>query len=130
MIVLDASAVIELLLRTPTGARIAGRIAAPEESLHAPCVLDLEVVQVLRRYTTAGAITAAEAEQALRDLAELDINRYEHEPFVPRIWQLRHNLTAYDACYVALSEALEAPLLTCDNRIRLAPGHEATVEVF
>lgn len=130
MIVLDASAVLELLLQTQTGARVAGRIAAPDESLHAPHLLDLEVAQVLRRYESAGTISPSEARQALADLSDLDISRYAHDLFLFRIWELRHNLTAYDACYVALAETVGAPLLTCDARLAQAPGHGAVVELL
>lgn len=129
MIVLDASAVLELLLQTPTGARVARRIGAPDESLHVPHLLDLEVAQVLRRYEAAGTLSPAEAEQALADLSDLDINRYAHDPFLSRIWELRRNLTAYDACYVTLAEVLDAPLLTCDARLSRSSGHGAVIEL-
>jgi len=129
LIVLDASAVLELLLQTTAGARVARRIGAPDESLHVPHLLDVEVAQVLRRYEAAGTLSPAEAEQALADLSCLDINRYAHDPFLSRIWKLRHNLTAYDACYVALAEVLEAPLLTCDARLSRFSGHGAVIEL-
>ena len=129
MIVLDASAVLELVLRTTTGARVARRIGAPDESLHAPHLIDIEVAQVLRRYEATGTLSQAEAKQALADLSDLDINRYAHDPFLARIWKLRRNLTAYDACYVALAEALDAPLLTCDARLSRSPGHRALIEL-
>lgn len=128
MIVLDASVVLELLLATPAAAPLLDRVFSPAESLHAPELLDLEVAQVLRRYCAAGDLEPERAEQALADLADLAVTRYPHLPFLPRIWQLRHNVTAYDAAYVALAEALQAPLLTRDARLARATGHPATIE--
>jgi predicted nucleic acid-binding protein len=130
MIVLDASVVIELLLGTPTGQGVADDIAARGVTLHAPHVLDLEVAQVMRRYARAGELTAARAEQALHDLADLDAFRYPHDVLLPRIWALRDNCTAYDACYVALAESLGAPLWTTDARLAAAPGLGVTCRVL
>ena len=130
MIVIDASAVLELLLTTSTGAQIEQRVFSTGETLHAPHLLDLEVVQVLRRYSVAGDMSPQRAQEALRDLADLPLARYPHDLFLFRIWELRHNLTAYDAAYLALSEALAAPLVTCDARLASAPGHRARVEPF
>ncbi|MBX3273089.1 MAG: type II toxin-antitoxin system VapC family toxin [Sandaracinaceae bacterium] len=130
MIVLDASAALELLLATPVGLSVAGRISDLDETLHAPHVIDLEVAQVLRRYVRSGVVRLDEAEAALMDLAELDLHRYAHVPLFPRLWQLRENLSAYDAAYVALAEALGAALLTTDARLAGAPGHDAKVEVI
>lgn len=129
MIVLDASAVLELLLSTPAGAAVAERVSSPEESLHAPHLLSIEVTQVLRRYARAGLLDAGQADTALQDLTELDIRRWDHEPFLERVWELRDNLTAYDAVYVALAETLGAPVLTFDRRLADAPRHDATVEL-
>ena len=127
MIVLDASSVIELLLNTERGAVVASHIADPSESLHAPHLMSVEVAQVLRRFAGAGAVPTEVAASALVDLGDLDVIRYEHEPFLPRVWELRENVTAYDGVYLALAEALEAPLLTCDARLAAAPGHRAEV---
>ena len=129
MIVLDASAAVELLLGTDAGSRVADRIADPAESIHAPHLLAVEVAQVMRRLVAAGDVGAARAAAALDDLADLDAERYPHEPFLPRMFALRENLTAYDAAYVALAEALDAPLLTFDRRVAAAPGHRASVEL-
>lgn len=129
MIVLDASAVIELLLGSAAGAKVSARIASPDETLHAPHLLDLEVAQVLRRYESAAVLPPSRAQQALDDLGELGVARYPHDDLLPRIWRLRRNLTACDAAYVALAEALDAPLLTCDAKIASAAGHRARVEV-
>lgn len=130
MIVIDASAMLEALLGTPAAARLLDRIFSPGESLHAPQLLDLEVAQVLRRYCAAGDLEPGRAQQALTDLADMALTRYPHLPFLSRIWQLRHNLTAYDASYIALAEVLAAPLLTGDARLAGAPGHQATIELI
>ncbi|MCH6583194.1 MAG: type II toxin-antitoxin system VapC family toxin [Gammaproteobacteria bacterium] len=129
MIVVDASAVLEVLLRTRVGPQIEKRIFAPTQTLHAPHLLDLEVAQVLRRYTASGDIEADRGLEALADLVDLPVTRYPHDPFLSRIWELRHNLTAYDAVYVALAEALSAPLLTRDARLASASGNRAVIEV-
>ena len=129
MIVVDASALLECLLQTPLGVRVEGRLFAPRESLHAPHLVDLEVAQVLRRFTAAGTISANRGEEALEDLADLAIHRYPHAALLPRIWELRGPLTAYDAAYIALAEALDAPVLTCDAKLGSARGHHARVEL-
>jgi predicted nucleic acid-binding protein len=129
VIVLDASAVLELLLGTKAGARVAHRIESERETLSAPHLLDLEVAQVLRRFLREGDIDLARGEQALEALRVLDIARYAHDLFLPRIWQLRDSVTAYDAAYLALAEALAAPLLTADARLGRARGHRARVEI-
>ncbi|HLJ24947.1 MAG TPA: type II toxin-antitoxin system VapC family toxin [Candidatus Acidoferrales bacterium] len=130
MIVLDASAAIEWLLQSPAGVRIDRRIFARSESLHAPHLLDLEVAQVLRRYVRDKTITAQRGQEALDDLGDLPLSRYPHNFLIPRIWELRATLTAYDAAYVALAELLGAPLLSCDGKIAAAAGHYAKVEVL
>ena len=129
MIVLDASAVIELLLQTATGKRVARRIAARSQGLHSPHLVDVEVLQVLRRWEARGALSSDRAAEAVVDLAQLDLRRHPHDVLSSRIWELRANVTAYDAAYLALAEALRAPLLTTDGRLARAPGHRATVEV-
>lgn len=128
MIVVDASALIEVLLNTPSGSRITERLFDGQETLHAPCLLDIEVAQVLRRYALAGELTANRGLQAMEDLADFPLTRYPHDLFLPRIWELRHNVTAYDAAYIALSEALDALLLTRDAKLASATGHHATIE--
>jgi predicted nucleic acid-binding protein len=129
VIVLDASAVIEWLLQSSAGIRIDKRIGSPSESLHAPHLLDVEVAQVLRRYVREKMITVQRGQEALEDLAGLPLDRYPHDFLIPRVWELRATLTAYDALYVALAELLDASLLTCDGRIASASGHSAHVEV-
>lgn len=130
MIVLDASAAIEILLQTEAGAPVGDRLLTTEVSLHAPHLLDVEVAQVLRRFVLHGKLRAVRASQALEDMRAFPVERYSHEILLPRIWALRQNLTAYDATYVALAEILGATLLTRDSRIQRAPGHSAQVEVF
>ena len=130
MIVLDASAAVDWLLQTPAGRRIEERLYSRKESLHAPHLLDLEVTQVLRRLERQGIIGGSRAEEAVRDLFDLRIHRYPHFVFLTRVWQLRNNLSAYDAAYVVLAEELKATLITRDNRLANAAGHAAEVEVF
>jgi predicted nucleic acid-binding protein len=129
LIVVDASAALELVLGTPRGQLLADRFFAPGETLHAPHLIDLETAQVLRRYASAGEISAERGRQALADLADLPLTRYPHAVLLPRVWELRHNATAYDAAYLALAEALDAPLVTADARLATAAGHTAVVEV-
>lgn len=130
MIVLDASAVIELLLNSRLGTRVAARIASRMEPLHAPHLVDVEVAQVLRRLERTGVIDAARGQLSLASLAAMNITRHAHNVLLARVWALRANVTAYDACYLALAEALVAPLLTCDSRLAAAPGHRAQIEVI
>jgi predicted nucleic acid-binding protein len=129
VIVLDASAAIELLLRTSIGSRVEVRVFSPRVTLYAPHLIDLEVAQVLKRYVAAGAIAPSRGRDALQDLNDLSLIRYPHIIFLERIWQLRDNLTAYNAAYVALAEALDAPLLTCDAKLASPASHRARVEV-
>lgn len=130
MIVVDASAVIELLLRSPLGVRVGARLFDPAVALNAPHLLDVEVVQVLRRFEQRGELSPERGLAALRLFQALPIRRHRHEPLLTRIWALRANCTAYDAAYVSLAEALDAVLVTCDDRLGHAPGMRATVEVL
>lgn len=129
MIVVDASLALELLLLTRTGARVQRRILEERHTLHAPHLVDVEVAHVLRRYQRAGELSAARGRAAIEDLASLRMTRYPHHLLLGRMWALRGNLTGYDAAYIALAEALDAPLLTRDARLAAAPGHAAQVEV-
>jgi predicted nucleic acid-binding protein len=129
MIVVDASAVLELLLDPQGSAALRDRLLAGGESLAAPHLIDLEVAQVLRRYAAAGEMSASRGAQAVEDLGDLPVERYPHELLLGRVWELRANLTAYDAAYVALAEALAAPLLTRDARLARSRGHRATIEL-
>jgi predicted nucleic acid-binding protein len=130
MIVLDASAAIDWLLQTPAGQRIEHRIYASGDTIHTVHLLDVEFAQVLRRLVREKTLTAKRAEEAIDDLGALRVTRYAPALLLKRIWQLRHNLSAYDAAYVALAEELKAPLITRDRKIAQVPGHTAPVEVF
>ena len=127
---LDASAAIDWLLQTPAGQRIEQRIYLRPESLHAPHLFDLEVTQALRRLAREGTISTRRADEAVQDLIDLRITRYPHVVLLPRIWQRRHNSSAYDGAYVALAEELGAPVLTRDSRLAAASGHVARIELF
>ena len=129
MIVLDASAIVELLLGTDRGRAIGARIADPALSLHVPHLADVEVAQAFRRYVKEGEIAAVEASTALDEMHSLDLERHAHEPLLDRVWALRENLTAYDAVYVALAEVLDTKLLTCDVRLARAPGVSNRVDL-
>jgi predicted nucleic acid-binding protein len=130
VIVLDASAVIELLRGSETGRAIAQRLSSDDEGLHVPHLLDIEVAQGLRRLVRVGELDPTRGEAAVEDLADLAALRHPHEDLLPRIWEMRDNLTAYDAVYVALAETLDAVLLTLDQGLARAPGHHARIELL
>ena len=129
MIVVDASAMLEALLRMPAAGAVERRLFEPSRTLHAPHLLDVEVAQVVRRYAANGEIDVERGRLALADLVDLPFRRYPHDFLLPRVWELRNNLRAYDAIYVALAEALDAPLLTRDKRLAASPGHHARIEL-
>ena len=128
MIVIDASAILEVLLRTGRASKIEARIFRRGQTLHAPHLLDLEVAQVLRRYAGRD-MSEDRAHLAIQDFLDIPIVRYPHDLFLPRIWELRKVLTAYDAAYVALAESLGAHLLTCDSRLASSHGHSARIDL-
>ena len=128
--VLDASAIVELVLGTWTGMRIRQRLSDPRISLHSPELVDLEVLNVLRRYVNRDSVAPARAALAIRNLNELDLRRHRHGPMLQRIWSWRANLTAYGAAYVTLAEVMDGPLLTTDGRLARAPGLSIPVEVY
>jgi len=131
LIVLDASAVVSILLDPGSDAEpIRERVEKPGERVHVPHLLDLEVLNVLRRQTLRGILTTERGTMALQDLENIKMTRYPHTSLLGRIWELRDNLTAYDAAYVALAEALDAPLVTTDARLAQASGNRATVELY
>jgi predicted nucleic acid-binding protein len=130
MIVLDASAAIDWLLQTSAGQHIENRIYSRNETLHTLHLLDLEVTQVLRHLVRQGVVPLRRADEAVRDLLDLRINRYAHFVLLPRVWQLRHNFSAYDAAYIVLAEKLGAALVTRDGRLASASGHAASIELF
>ena len=126
MIVLDASALVDLLLRRPAARETAAAIGT-ERTIHAPHLVDTEVLHVLRRWVTRDWLALPRAEIALRDLAELRLMHHGHRPLRARVWALRERFGAYDATYVALAEALDATLVTSDGR--LARGARGFVPV-
>ncbi len=129
MIVVDASAVLEVLLQTPAAPAVEARLFQPGQTLHAPHLIDVEVAQVLRRYAATNQVDAQRCQAALDDWLAFPLSRYAHDVLLPRAWQLRANVTAYDAVYIALAEALAAPLITRDGRLAAAPGHAVKIEL-
>jgi len=128
VIVLDASVILDLLLQSGAARAAADRMEG--SSWHAPELMDLETLQVLRRYRLHEGLSERRATEALSDFSSLNIRRHRHAPYLNRIWELRDNLTAYDAAYVALAEALRAPLLTRDARLARSRGHGALIELI
>ncbi len=129
MIVVDTSVVLAVLTARRPPERLVERVADGGE-LHAPHLLDVEMLHALRRMTADGTLPLDRAEDALAEFAELAVLRHSHEPFADRVWALRHNVTAYDGMFVALAEALDAPLVTSDARLAGAPGVSAMIELF
>jgi predicted nucleic acid-binding protein len=129
VIVVDASAVVDILLRVLTADTAAYWLFHSGETLHAPHLLDLEVTQALRRQEARRQAKPARCREALDDLARIRLFRHPHNVLLSRVWELRNNLTAYDAAYVALAEMLSAPLLTRDQRLAASAGHHARIEL-
>jgi predicted nucleic acid-binding protein len=125
VIVVDASALLEALLPTPAAAAVEERLFDAGQTLHAPHLIDIEVAQVLRHYAATGQIEPGRCRDALSDLSDFPLHRYPHDVLLPRVWEVRHNLKAYDAVYVALAEVLDARLLIRDRRLAAAAGHRA-----
>jgi predicted nucleic acid-binding protein len=125
----DASAILEIILQTPAARRVSRVVFAAGETLHAPHLIDLEIAQVLRRYVRSAIISAERGTEALSDFLDLPLTRYPHFVLLTRVWQMRHNLTAYDAAYLALAEALDAPLITRDRALART-GSRARVELI
>ena len=130
MIVVDASALLEFLLQTPLGTRVEARLFRDRDEFHSPHLADVEVTQGLRRLVRAGEVLPDRAAEAIADLADLDLHRHAHLDLLTRAWRLRENVTAYDAMYVSLAEALDASIVTCDAPLARAPGHRAQIEVI
>jgi predicted nucleic acid-binding protein len=117
MMVVDASAVAEVVLGFSGSAALSSRLFEPGQTLHAPHLLDVEVAHVIRRYAFIGDIDDDRGRRAIDNLVDFPIRRYPHDALLPRVWDLRGHISASDAVYVALAEALEAPLLTRDGRL-------------
>lgn len=130
MIVIDASALLEFLLQTPLGVRVEARLFRRDDEFHAPHLVDVEVAQGLRRLVRTGEVSSGRAADAIADLTELDLHRHAHLDLLGRAWKLRDNISAYDAMYVALAEAIDALIVTCDGPLAKAPGHRARIEVI
>lgn len=130
MIVVDASVIVASLLSTAGAGALARERLRLDPDLQVPHLLDVEVAAALRRRVRLGQTDLALATEALADLADLAALRWDHEPLLARVWELRENVTAYDAVYVALAEALDAPLVTSDARLARAPGLSCQVEVL
>jgi predicted nucleic acid-binding protein len=128
MIVLDASVVVELLTNGDLADSIRSDLATRDESFIVPHLLDVEVVSAIRSLVAGQRIAADRFDQFLTGLTSLPAERYSHTPLIGRIWELRHNFTAYDATYIALAEVLNAVLYTCDEK--LLKGHRAHVVLF
>lgn len=127
---MDASAIGEILLAGPAAPQLWERLGRSWAELHAPHLLDIELLHLLRRYSFAGRLDPKAAAAGLAELAALPLRRHAHYPHLARIWSLRHNLTAYDATYVALAEALQCPLLTRDCKMAASSGHAVRFEVI
>jgi len=130
VIVVDASALLEFLLQTALGTKVEARLFRDRDEFHSPHLADVEVTQGLRCLVSAGEVSPYRAAEAIADLVDLDLHRHSHLDLLARAWKLRENITAYDAMYVALAEALDAPLVTCDRPLADAPGHRAHIEVI
>jgi predicted nucleic acid-binding protein len=131
MLVIDASAATELLLARPVAEAVAGHISDHGLNLHAPHLIDVEIVSAVRRLIASGDAALERGEEAIADLLDLPMARYPHDILLPRIWELRENFSSYDAAYVALAEGLideGVPLLTTDGRLaRAVRAHSALV---
>jgi len=128
MIVLDASVVVELLTNGTMADAIRKELAGCDDSFLVPHLIDIEVVSALRRLAGGKQIDAHRSAEFLAGLAALPAERYAHTPLIGRIWELRHSFTAYDATYIALAEATDSVLYTCDEKLR--SGHRARVVLF
>ena len=129
MIVVDASALVEWVLRTPAGLAVGRSLSKGYGRTHAPSFVAVEVSQALRRLEARGLLDPPRAQRSFEAVSALRLTRHGPTSFVPRAWALRHTLSSYDAVYVALAEALGAPLLTCDARLARGHGHTAEISL-
>jgi len=133
MLVVDASAIVELLLARSAAEDIADHIVAHEHMLHAPHLLDVEILSALRRVVAAGEASPSRALEALADLSDLSVERYPHDILINRVWNLKDNFSVYDATYLALAELLTedgATLLTADAGFARATRKHSRVDVL
>lgn len=129
LLVIDTSAAIAALTATDAAPGLLERLA-DDGDLHTPHLIDTELLHALRRLVFRGELSDDRAADARTDVAALALTRYPHQPLSTRVWELRHNLTAYDATFVALAESLDVPLVTCDTRLAGASSHRAEIELF
>ncbi len=129
MLVVDTSAVVGALVGRPPDIRLVDRLSV-DGDLCAPHLLDVELLHALRRLVMAGQLSEDRAADARDDFADLAVTRHGHDALADRTWELRHNLTAYDASFVALAELLDVPLVTCDARLANPPGNRAAIELY
>jgi predicted nucleic acid-binding protein len=129
LIVLDTSAALAALAGRPINDALLSRLRE-DGDLHAPHLIDVEMVHALRRLVASRALTMDRASDVRSDFADLEIVRYPHHPLADRMWELRHNLSAYEACFVSLAEALDVPLITTDAHLARIRGHQARIELF
>ncbi|CAN5481484.1 MAG: type II toxin-antitoxin system VapC family toxin [Actinomycetota bacterium] len=131
MIVLDASAAVDVLLNIGASARIRARIEAEDyDGVRVPHLFEVEVLHTLRREYLRGLLSEERSKIALYRLSTMKLTRHPHTPFIERIWELRENVAAYDAAYIALAETLGAPLITTDGPLARSSGHRANIELF
>ncbi|HTU44279.1 MAG TPA: type II toxin-antitoxin system VapC family toxin [Bryobacteraceae bacterium] len=128
MIVLDASVVVELLTNGPLADALRRDLAERDEPFIVPHLLDVEVTSAFRKLVAGQRIDSHRSDQLLTGLASLPVERYPHTPLLPRMWELRHNFTAYDAVYIALAEVTDSVLYTSDQK--LSKGHRARVTLL
>lgn len=129
MIVADASVILEVLLGTAAAPRLAERLLDPRQPVHVPHLVDVEVCHALRRYAGSGELEPARAREALAMLPALPLHRHEHTALLARAWDFRRAVTAYDGMYLALAEALDAPLITRDGRLARSHGHRVRIKL-
>jgi predicted nucleic acid-binding protein len=129
VLVVDTSAALNALAAADPFPQLLERLSS-DSDLHAPHLIDVEFLHALRRLCVNGVLSEDRAADVRTDFRDLALIRYPHEELADRIWELRHDLTAYDAAFVALAEALDAPLVTGDGKLASAPGHGARVELF
>ncbi|MFN8223771.1 MAG: type II toxin-antitoxin system VapC family toxin [Gaiellales bacterium] len=129
MNVIDASAIVQALTAPSRAPALVARLIA-DSDIHAPHLIDVEVASALRRLEHRGELSNDRADDARRDLTDLPLTRYPHQGLLERAWELRHTVSPYDAVYLALAEALDAPLVTCDARLSRVDGVKARIELF
>ncbi len=129
MLVVDASVIASAIVDAgEDGQRIRDRLRG--ETIAGPDLLRIEVMSVVRRHATAGSLTPEQADAAFEDLVDFPVSVFPTVPLLPRVWELRDNVTSYDGCYIALAEAVDGPLLTADRRLANAPGARCAIEML